>query len=1686
METDGGGERGGGGDGGVSVEAEKKNSPEAEPKVKRKMKTPSQLEILEKTYAVEAYPSEALRAELSIKLGLTDRQLQMWFCHRRLKDRKVPPEKKLKKSALSSTAAASPSGIAHRIVVKNADVAPGRSAGPGLDLYGNTNVQHQQQTRVAHKVGTAVPRISMESLPAKRFYEPPLAVSEQRAIKFVEAQLGEPLREDGPILGMEFDPLPPGSFGAPIVTCEQQKAAWRSYDPQLYERTDAKPIKGASGAVHEYQFLPEKPPARHDDYDRAMPPHFYGLPNPISNVRSAIHSHEQVSSEYLQTQLPDLHILPQQSTQKVHLSLAPREVDNQPPLDSVVNASIDTRLLVHPVTRLADKSITPDRRIVLDHERLERKRKAEEARIAKEVEAHEKRMRKELEKQDIIRRKKEEQMRKEMERQDRERRREEERLLREKQREEERYLKEQRREMERREKFRQKEYIRAEKMRLKEERRREKEAARLKAANNRAAARKIAKEPTELVEDERLELMELATLSKGLPSILALDSETLENLDLFKDKLPEFPPELVLLKRPFRVQPWINSEENVGNLLMVWRFLIAFADVLGLWPFTLDEFIEALHDCDSRLLGEIHIAILRCIMKDIEDVARTPANTMGANQSSAFNPLGGHPHAVEGAHAWGFDFLNWQRLLTPLTWPEVLRQFALSAGFGPKLKKRITNPAHAPDDNECDDGAAAISNLRSGLAAENAVTIMQERGLSNSRRSRHRLTPGTVKYAAFHILSLEGSKGLTILEVADKIQRSGLRDLTTSKTPEASISAALSRDTKLFERTAPSTYCVRSPYRKDPSNAEEILSSARDRVLACQNGIVEEEAEKEDLARDQESESDGPDDPDVDDLDAAVPKTNEAASHYGENSINALGSLKSGLPFNRSADEIKSRGENSGVDFEIAGHDFGEQWIQGLSEMEYSDLSIEERLGALVALVGIANEGNAIRIALEERLEAANALKKQMWAEAQLDKRRFKDELSFKFQHQSSVEHRKSQLASVYMKNESSSLNPAFQFADLNDQQNEENYCESKITEKRPLVHNSFVVSDNMLLQQTAEKSRSQIKALIGYRAEEIYVHRSLPLGQDRRRNRYWQFMTSSSRNDPGSGKIYVELCNRVWRIIDSEEGFNALLTSLDVRGIREYHLHSMLQNIGASFKKSASINLLRSNTGVHSGEGFKKEFPDIKHKLENNGTEENKVIERYKDFEWLWKECFNISGALKYGTFRREKLLEICKSCHGLFSWEDSHCPYCHRTHKTSELHFSFAEHIRQCQKNISEGTKGILLDLSLPPRVRLLKVQLASIEASIPSDAFGTVWSDEYRECWGRKLYEASTAEDLLQSLTLLEDGIKREFLSANYETTSEILTSSGAAGNCVKTLFMPKEVAVLPWIPRTTPAVALRLMELDLSIYYTLDQKAAHEKEKESGHITKFPSMYPASENSMGNPSQTGFPQQDNGWPNPINGHTTVKRGRGRPRGPSLTACAAKAQKKPIINPQVGPSNSTPTKGNNKFPSLLPKKGRRSTIGRQKSSSINESGTRGKIVSEDTTALRQEDWNMAEDNGAENSASSSGRSEFDKSNASGSADEYDDDVSAAGFSRHEPYNESVDYEVDRENDDVDGDFKYEDNYNYYDQGYVNSDYNKEQIQSSCGGQDGKLDSSSDGGSSPSSSSSSSSSSSESEYSY
>lgn len=1669
---------------------------EVENKSKRKMKTASQLEILEKTYAVETYPSETLRAELSVKLGLSDRQLQMWFCHRRLKDRKPPSTKRQRKDSPASAAApaltATPSvGGEDMLVGVEVGVEHGSGSGSGSSPFG-----HAVDSRRVLPV--AVGRMGADlSSSVKRYYEPPQSITELRAIAFVEAQLGEPLREDGPILGMEFDPLPPDAFGAPLGAVGQQKQTGRPYEAKLYERPDAKSTKGAARALHEYQFLPEQPTVRTDPYERVTSSHYYGSPTDglsartpsLSTGRPFVPGNELVPIGYgFQGQIPSSNLLPHQGRQGNLVASASAEYDNIPRKNSFADVGMDAQLSPHPISAL-DNVLSSEKKASLEEDalRIERKRKSEEARIAKEVEAHEKKIRKELEKQDILRRKREEQMKKEMERHDRERRKEEERLLREKQREEERYQREQRRELERREKFLQKESIRAEKMRQKEELRREKEAARLKAANDRAIARKIAKESMELIDDERLELMELAASSKGLPSMLSLDYETLQNLDLFRDMLTVFPPKSVRLKKPFAIQPWTDSEENIGNLLMVWRFLITFADILGLWPFTLDEFVQAFHDYDPRLLGEIHIVLLRSIIKDIEDVARTPSTGLGANQNSAANPGGGHPQIVEGAYSWGFDIRSWQRHLNPLTWPEVLRQFAISAGFGPKLKKRSIEPAYLRDDNEGNDGKDVISNLRNGVAAVNALAIMQERGYSNPRRSRHRLTPGTVKFAAFHVLSLEGSKGLTILEVAEKIQKSGLRDLTTSKTPEASIAAALSRDGSLFEKTAPSTYCVRPAYRKDPADSEAILAAAREKIQIFKSGFPDVE-DAEDVERDEDSESDVAEDPEVDDLGNESSIKKEAHDSLEADRLSSKSNLGIGkLTFSDEVtrtpqggllgvgevlssvhsegfNEVKGPGAFIDQSIGVAGGsnqatsidqeetdiddcNSGEPWVQGLMEGEYSGLSVEERLDALVALIGIAIEGNSIRIVLEERLESANALKKQMWAEAQLDKRRSKEEYVTKMQFPSftgikpepnlaifTAEGKQSPMLAADCKN-----NPDVKQEPASDSMNDNNYLNNLASEGNLPMQDFSAGPDNLQLQPpgfAAEKSRSQLKSYIGHKAEEMYVYRSLPLGQDRRRNRYWQFITSASRNDPGLGRIFVEFRQGGWRLIDSEEDFDALVASFDVRGMRESNLHSMLQMIEIPFKETVRRNLLR---GRQVGDNVKTEAAEMDSpsssvynsnldasepsssfvvELGKTAVEKSNALKRYHDLQrWMWKECLNSSTlcAFKFGKKRCMQLLGICDNCHDSYFFEEKQCQSC----GSLDTNANFSEHVSQFEQKLKADPDWFSSSdsVSYPLRIRLLKVQLALVEVSVPPEAIQPVWTEGYRKSWGLKLHTSSSAEDLFKMLTMLERVIKRDYLSPNFETTNELLASctSSTESSGMET------ISVLPWIPQTTAAVALRLMDLDSSIYYMLQQKVESQKDKGTGNFIKLPSKYAVVKNIQGEellePLQEMELLQEN-WISPGSGLTSSGRGRGRGRGRGGRPRGGRSQRTVGKRSIAINSENFGWKGGRSRGRGGRRRGGRRTIKTNANTKPKPGKRPVEIVSQreilpdesvfsKPPGFDRDEWNVEDDDDnmrmqvdhdAENATSSESSEEFDSDNG-----EYDDAMAVNDYDRH-----------------------------------------------------------------------------------
>lgn len=169
-----------------------------------------------------------------------------------------------------------------------------------------------------------------------------------------------------------------------------------------------------------------------------------------------------------------------------------------------------------------------------------------------------------------------------------------------------------------------------------------------------------------------------------------------------------------------------------------------------------------------------------------------------------------------------------------------------------------------------------------------------------------------------------------------------------------------------------------------------------------------------------------------------------------------------------------------------------------------------------------------------------------------LDKRRIKEDFVMRMHYSSftgnksqsnltvlPVDGRQSPFVQDDDKNNETTGDLSVQEEKINDPPNDNNYINSLCSERNLQMQEVPTGPDIHPFQQplyAADRPRSQLKAYIGHKAEEMYAYRSLPLGQDRRRNKYWQFVASASQNDPGCGRIFVELHDGCWRLIDSEE----------------------------------------------------------------------------------------------------------------------------------------------------------------------------------------------------------------------------------------------------------------------------------------------------------------------------------------------------------------------------------------------------------------------------------------------------------------------------------------------------------------------------------------------------------------------
>ncbi|XP_062172732.1 uncharacterized protein LOC133878216 isoform X2 [Alnus glutinosa] len=232
---------------------------------KRRLKTPAQVMALEKFYNEHKYPTEDMKCQLAERIGLTEKQISGWFCHRRLKDKRL-----LRDEACASGRQDHSSGVIqdrgsglgqdscgstkhgdyrnidprevesrrlyrndvqaagltyehrthHTETVNDTDKTSSESSSSSQDrLFSQTEDPYDMENSRYITTNGVIAPINANS--AKLMgYKPSgyLKVKgelENAAITAVKRQLGRHYREDGPPLGVEFQPLPPGAFESP-------------------------------------------------------------------------------------------------------------------------------------------------------------------------------------------------------------------------------------------------------------------------------------------------------------------------------------------------------------------------------------------------------------------------------------------------------------------------------------------------------------------------------------------------------------------------------------------------------------------------------------------------------------------------------------------------------------------------------------------------------------------------------------------------------------------------------------------------------------------------------------------------------------------------------------------------------------------------------------------------------------------------------------------------------------------------------------------------------------------------------------------------------------------------------------------------------------------------------------------------------------------------------------------------------------------------------------------------------------------------------------------------------------------------------------------------------------------------------------------------------------------------------
>ncbi|KAG6748819.1 hypothetical protein POTOM_048755 [Populus tomentosa] len=621
---------------------------------------------------------------------------------------------------------------------------------------------------------------------------------------------------------------------------------------------------------------------------------------------------------------------------------------------------------------------------------------------------------------------------------------------------------------------------------------------------------------------------------------------------------------------------------------------------------------------------------------------------------------------------------------------------------------------------------------------------------------KYGLHPGTLKGELFQLLSVQGNNGLKVSDLAKSSQIVELNLAGTTNELELLICSTLSSDITLFEKISSSTFRLRiNTLAKEASGFQSDTEDS---------GIVHEDFHDNGASSSSDSDCDS-----------------ENSSPRNLKLIDYPKRKKKMLTFENEIDESRP----------------GEVWLLGLMEGEYSDLSIEEKLNGLVALIDLVSAGSSIR--LEDLAKPTIESVPNIYHHGS----------GAKIKRSSSMKDNVPRPSWVHA-------------GQIND--TKEAYTSSKF----------FPVDSSVLFSKFDGKDK-----LSGKEKEtegmglEINLHpmQSIFLGSDRRYNRYWLFLGPCNSYDPGHKRVYFESSeDGHWEVIDTEEALRALLSVLDDRGRREALLIESLEKRETFLCQEMSSKMVNDSGVGYFTQSDQSELETVREDssspvsdVDNNltltdiandslppmsaivletgkkGKEENQKWNRLRQFDtWIWNCFYCDLNAVKRSKRSYLESLRRCETCHDLYWRDEKHCKICHTTFELDfDLEERYAIHSATCRQK--EDNVMCPKHKVLSSKLQALKAAVYAIETVMPEDALVGAWTKSAHRLWVRRLRRTSSLAELLQ--------VVADFVAAiNEDWLCQCNLAQGSS------TYMEEIITCFPTMPQTSSALALWLMKLD----------------------------------------------------------------------------------------------------------------------------------------------------------------------------------------------------------------------------------------------------------------------------------